>query len=199
MGIDHQSSMQLYDHDGQRLYINQEERKRLLATSLKAKPHVRTLCCTLIYTGCRLSEALSLTPASVQTSPPLVSICTLKRRQKSVVREVPVPHSFLVELDKVHHIASAHADPIEISRPLWEMSRTTAWRKIKALMIAADVHGAQATAKGLRHGYGVHGTCMGVQLQMLQKWMGHAKIETTAIYANAAGPEEQQIAGRMWR
>jgi hypothetical protein len=33
---------------------------------------------------------------------------------------------------------------------------------------------------------------------MLRKWMGHASIETTAIYANAVGEEEQSIAERMW-
>jgi integrase len=33
---------------------------------------------------------------------------------------------------------------------------------------------------------------------MMQKWLGHARIETTAIYANAVGPEERAIASRMW-
>lgn len=28
--------------------------------------------------------------------------------------------------------------------------------------------------------------------------MGHASIETTAIYADAVGKEEQDIASRMW-
>jgi integrase/recombinase XerD len=37
-----------------------------------------------------------------------------------------------------------------------------------------------------------------VPLNMAQKWLGHARISTTAIYANATGPEEKLIAGRMW-
>lgn len=32
---------------------------------------------------------------------------------------------------------------------------------------------------------------------MLRQWMGHASIETTAIYANAVGAEQQAIAARM--
>jgi hypothetical protein len=28
--------------------------------------------------------------------------------------------------------------------------------------------------------------------------MGHAKMETTAIYCNAVGEEQQTIAARMW-
>jgi integrase len=52
--------------------------------------------------------------------------------------------------------------------------------------------------KGLRHGYGVHAIGSGVPLNMLCKWMGHASMEVTAIYANALGAEEQGIAARMW-
>ena len=29
---------------------------------------------------------------------------------------------------------------------------------------------------------------------MVQKWLGHAQLTTTAIYANAVGEEEQSIA-----
>lgn len=38
----------------------------------------------------------------------------------------------------------------------------------------------------------------GVQLNMLKKWMGHADMATTAIYADAIGEEERSIASRMW-
>ena len=52
--------------------------------------------------------------------------------------------------------------------------------------------------KGLRHGYGVHAIGSGVPLNMLSKWMGHASLEVTAIYANALGEEQHNIAARMW-
>jgi hypothetical protein len=32
---------------------------------------------------------------------------------------------------------------------------------------------------------------------MAQKWLGHAQISTTAIYADAIGEEGKNIAGRM--
>lgn len=38
----------------------------------------------------------------------------------------------------------------------------------------------------------------GVPLHVLQKWLGHAQLSTTAIYADAVGKEEQDIAARMW-
>jgi integrase/recombinase XerD len=33
---------------------------------------------------------------------------------------------------------------------------------------------------------------------MLSKWMGHATLEVTAIYADARGTEAQSIAARIW-
>ena len=63
---------------------------------------------------------------------------------------------------------------------------------------AGIVEGPQMTCKGLRHGFGINATSNGVQLNMLKKWMGHASIESTAIYADAIGKEEQDIAARMW-
>jgi integrase len=33
---------------------------------------------------------------------------------------------------------------------------------------------------------------------MVQKWLGHTQLTTTAIYADATGPEAKQIASRMW-
>lgn len=65
-------------------------------------------------------------------------------------------------------------------------------------MHAAKIKGKHATPKGLRHGFGVHAVSSGVPLNLLQRWLGHAQLETTAIYANALGAEEYSIAARMW-
>ena len=60
------------------------------------------------------------------------------------------------------------------------------------------VKGPQAIPKGLRHGFGVAPIQAGIPLNLLQRWLGHAQLTTTAIYANAVGPEERNIAARMW-
>jgi integrase/recombinase XerD len=52
--------------------------------------------------------------------------------------------------------------------------------------------------KGLRHGFGVAAVSAGIPLNLVQKWLGHAQLTTTAIYADAVGEEEQSIAARMW-
>jgi integrase len=84
------------------------------------------------------------------------------------------------------------------SPPLWDFGRTTAWKKVLEVMKAAGVKGPQATPKGLRHGFGVAAIQAGIPLNLLQRWLGHAQLTTTAIYANAVGPEERNIAARMW-
>jgi len=62
----------------------------------------------------------------------------------------------------------------------------------------AGIAGPQASPKGLRHGFGVAAVQAGIPLNMVQKWLGHAQLSTTAIYADAVGAEEQEIAERMW-
>ena len=65
-------------------------------------------------------------------------------------------------------------------------------------MGAADIRSLPATPKGLRHGFGVHAVMCGIPLNLIQKWLGHADIATTAIYTNVLGPEERAVAARMW-
>ena len=124
---------------------------------------------------------------------------TLKRRQTLVMREVPVPPALLGELEAFGILNKDR--PAGCS--LWEhqglpVNRITAYRWVKTVMKAADITGAQACPKGLRHGYGIHAVRCGIQLKMLQKWMGHAAMTTTAIYTNAVGAEELALADRMW-
>jgi integrase len=81
---------------------------------------------------------------------------------------------------------------------LWPWSRMTGWRAARAVMAEANLSGPHASPKGLRHGFGVTAVSAGIPLNLVQKWLGHAQLTTTAIYANAVGAEEQDIARKMW-
>ena len=192
--------MQLHDDRGKRLYLTAEERAAFLAAAAQAARPVRTLCGVLHTTGCRVSKALALTPERVDLTGRALVFESLKKRRKGVYRAVPVPPSLLDALDLVHGVREAqrrgkgHAE-----RRLWPWSRMTAWRQVTAVMAAAGIpEGPHRTPKGLRHGFGVHAISSGVPLNMLSKWMGHATLEVTAIYADALGAEERGIAARMW-
>ena len=196
---DSASEMRLYDRRKRRLYINAIEREQFLIAAMRAPAEVRTFCLTLFYTGCRISEALELSPSSVQVADRIITIRSLKKRGKVEMREVPVPKVLAEDLARVHTIS---AWPGSIT-PLWRhggkrLTRGMGYRWVKGVMKEAGIAGVQACPKGLRHGYGVHATRTGVQLHMLQKWMGHADMKTTAIYATAVGREEREIAERMW-
>ena len=185
------SEMRLYACSGKRLYLNADERRRFRQCALIAAPEEAFLCLVLLHTGCRLSEALASDAGSFQRSGLTVSIVTLKRRKPGVVREVPVPREVFASMRRVRNGRT--------DGRLLDWHRSTAWRKVSAVLADAGVRGAQAMPKGLRHGFGVNAIQCGVPLNLLSKWMGHAELKTTAIYANATGPEERRIAAKTWR
>jgi integrase len=167
--------MELYDPQGRRLYLTAAERRAFLKAARDAPREVRTFCLVLHDTGCRISEALALTPRSVDLSGKAIVFETLKKRRSGVYRALPVPDSSLDILNTAHGLIEAHR------------SRRKG---------VAD--GPHKCPKGLRHGFGVNAISKGVPLNMLSKWMGHASLKVTAIYANALGEEQRNIAARMW-
>lgn len=63
----------------------------------------------------------------------------------------------------------------------------------------AGIADALCKPKALRHAFAVGAGQQGVPLNIVQRWLGHARIETTAIYAGAIGDEERNLARRSWR
>jgi site-specific recombinase XerD len=80
---------------------------------------------------------------------------------------------------------------------LTEAEGSDAMRRFEAIRPHV-LQGVSLTELARWHGYGVHATVQGVPLHMLQRWLGHVQLSTTAIYAYAVGKEEQHIAARMW-
>jgi integrase len=189
----------LFDPQGKRLYLSADEREAFYqAARNHDKREVRTLCHTLHITGCRISEALELTPDRIDLREQRIVFRTLKKRDKVQFRGVPVPTEFLDSLDMVHNIKKGQKS--NQPAPLWSWTRSHAWRLIKAVMADAGIDTAlpHATPKGLRHAYGIHAIACGVPVTELKKLMGHAKLETTEIYVNAQGAEQRALVSRMW-
>ena len=191
---------ELIDRDGRRKYLTAEERAAFLRAADKAERGVRTFCHVLHYTGCRISEACELTYDRVDLAGGVIVFETKKKRRRGVFRAVPVPPTFLDWFDMAHGIRERQQGKTKgKGERLWEMSLTTAWRRVKEVMEAAQLgDGPHVCPKGLRHGFGVHAINSGVPLNKLSKWLGHAQLSTTAIYADAVGAEEKSIASRMW-
>ena len=66
-------------------------------------------------------------------------------------------------------------------------------------MEGAGIVGRHACPRGLRHGFGVGTLQAGVPLTLVQRWLGHARLTTTAIYAEVSGPEERGFADGYFR
>ena len=199
------SEMRLHDTTGRRLYLNAEERANFLAAARRQPARDRTLCEVLHWTGCRPSEALEITPSRVDLSGGTITLRSLKKRrdasgqQKVVFRSVPVPPEFLDTLDIAHAIREAQKSRKRAVTAIWDISRVRTWQIVTRVMEEAGIpDGPNRSPKGLRHGFGVHAIVQGVPLSMLQRWLGHAQLSTTALYAEAVGKEEQHIAARMW-
>src|ERR687890_2462238 len=98
------TGMRLYDTQGHRLYLTDSERDAFRRAAEKAPREVRTYCHTLLYTGCRPSEALALTANRVDFQAQAITFESRKKRRPGIYRAVPVPAALLDALDLVHGI-----------------------------------------------------------------------------------------------
>jgi integrase/recombinase XerD len=182
----------VFDRNGNRKYVNRIEREAFGQLAKKVQNlNRRAFCLTVFYTGCRISEALHLKLSKIDFRDRSIVFETLKRRKKGIFRAVPAP-SQLIEL--IGRISKGKRPDARI----WRFSRTTAYREIKRVMVGAQIGGAMACPKGLRHGFGVACVSRDVPLPTVKKWLGHARMETTAIYLDVSGDEEREFAARTW-
>ena len=100
----------LYTAAGQRKYLTTAERSRFLTAAHSCpRADLRTLCLTLLHTGCRISEALALTPQSIE-------------RQAGYVAILAETH-ILEERD----------------RRLWRFTRFRGWQLVKGFWFCSNV------------------------------------------------------------
>ncbi|HZP75409.1 MAG TPA: site-specific integrase [Pseudolabrys sp.] len=192
------AEMSLYGSHGERKYLNESERLRFSKALDRAATETRLFCFMLAITGARISELLAITPASIDIVGCTVLLLTLKRRRRGIVRELPLPAWLVAELNRQFDLAERQRDELLRDERLWAWSRTSGWRRVKAVMKDAGIHGAAAMPKGLRHTFGVVSCLVKVPLPKLQGWFGHASIETTSIYTQIAGEDEKVLASWVW-
>ncbi|MAS94891.1 MAG: hypothetical protein CMO55_16975 [Verrucomicrobiales bacterium] len=181
-------SLSAYDEGGRRKYLSLAEGKRFIERSCVLPLREQLFCKLLYFSGCRISEALSLTLNDIDFEENYLRVRTLKQRSKATVRRIPVPQELAKKLEE-----NATDDG-----KLWNFSRTTAWREVKLVMLVSEIYGPQASPKGLRHGFGVRCALAGIPVTQIQDWMGHSSVETTAIYLDVRDGEERELMSRTW-
>jgi len=183
------SQITLYDQRGRRKYLAHSERERFLKAVDFLPPERRAFCLVLLFTGCRISEAMQLTRERIDAELNTLNLKTLKRRDPEAQRIVPVSAQLIRDLQGITQGKKGL---------VWTFCRRTGWRIVKSAMAKAGIEGAQACPKGLRHGFGVTNAMNNVPIEKISKWMGHSNIKTTMIYLNVVGEEEREFAKRGW-
>ncbi|MGL5027870.1 MAG: tyrosine-type recombinase/integrase [Shewanella oncorhynchi] len=206
--LDIAPEMRLFTPDGDRLYLTAEERRRFLDASALESPSERMFCHVLHYTGCRPSEALAISPRHVMVEDAAIVIRSLKkhktdprgRLKQAQYRSVPVPPSLIEHLDLVFGLRAQLRREIHADSVLWPQSRPTAYRLVKRVMHRAGIVGAQATGKGLRHGFGVAMVTANppVPLHVISQLMGHSDSKTSEIYLQVLSEERHSLVMNAW-
>ncbi len=193
-------SRELLTNEGKRKYLTPDERAAFLkAAAEHPRREVRSFCEILAFTGCRISEALALTPSAVDLSAKTITFKTLKQRGRLTFRSVPVPDELINTLDLAHGIRKASRRKGRgVEQPIWNWSRVYGFRQVKAVLDQASIEGPHASPKGLRHAFGILAAAKTRNPRLVQKWLGHRSLETTTIYMDAVGAEEREAASAMW-
>lgn len=177
----------------QRKYLTQLERECFLKTALVKSDDLALFCRILQETGCRISEALALTPSRIDPERRYVYFESLKKRRRGVFRRVPVSSATVQAF--TNYATSNKLSSVDL---LWTWSRMTAYRGVNSVMIEAGVGPDQAKPKALRHSFAIAALEAGIPLNLIQRWLGHADWKTTAIYTELIGDEEYHFASRLW-
>ena len=182
----------MFDRTGSRKYPNRGERMAFWRVAQRERdPRRRSFALTIFHTGCRISEALNVIVSRIDSNSMAITFETLKRRKRGHFRAVPIPKDLVRLLKRVSH-GRLPNDRV------WSFSRPTGYRLIVEIMQRAKIRGAMACPKGLRHGFGVACVAQKIPLPIIQRWLGHAKPETTAIYLTVMDDEERALAKRLW-
>lgn len=181
----------MYNREGQRKYLTRSERASFLEAAKQKSEAVRTFCWIIAATGCRISEALALTGKNIDFEAEHVIIECLKKRGKQVFRAIPLPTELLEHLKA---LMSSKAQP---SERLWPWSRMTGYRRICEVMQQAGITGAQATPKGLRHGFGVCAIQAKVPLNLVQRWLGLRLIQSQKAKVVTSATADRKLAASL--
>ncbi len=197
------AAITLFSDVGERKYLDAAEQKRFYqALDVLENPKDRSFCQYIYLTGVRPSEALNAQFQDINVDESYVIVRSLKKRggeKGRHFRVVPIPRWFANELDKIHRIRETQTqDENAVQRHLWPMGRTTGWERMNRVMKAANISGAKACARGLRHTFGVNAAMTMISDLLIKSWMGHVDLQTTAIYTALGPGADRAIAERMW-
>ena len=163
------------------------------------------VCLTTIYAcGLRLLEGVRLQVKEIDGDRKLIHVRAGKGGKD---RYVPLPESCLQFL-RLHWMTHRHPVwlfPSPVGDSHQPMSESGMQRAFRAAVKEAWIH-KRATVHTLRHSYATHLLEAGVNLRIIQSYLGHASPKTTSIYTHLTSITEAQtrdtidgMVASLWR
>ncbi len=176
---------------------------RLILTTART-PQIKAFLTTVYSCGLRLSEALNLEVSDIDKSR-----MTLRVRDGKGAKEryVPLPHStyeLLREYWKTHRnprlifpaLGRRHNQGCTAKCPMAIGSVQGALRRIIAQLPTIK---KRVSIHTLRHSYATHLIEAGVNIRMVQQYLGHASLVNTMIYLHVTDLGNDDASGRINR
>jgi integrase/recombinase XerD len=149
-------------------------------------PHNHAFLSTVYSCGLRLQEARHLEVSDIDSDRMMIHV---HRGKGAKDRYVPIPHATLVLLRK--HWAT-HKNPRLIFPALgrngkgsdgqFPVAISTVQGALRSAKRAAGIQKRGVSVHTLRHSYATHLLEAGVNLRVIQRYLGHSRLETTMIY-----------------
>lgn len=169
--------------------LNRDQALALLAAARRDGPRSNALINLLMFTGLRVSEALTATTADYAHDSGHRVLTVRRKGGKSAKVAVPAPAVVALNF----YLGTTGADLVlghSMSRPLFTtatgkpLHRTSAFRIVQRLAQRAGIDG-QISPHSLRHAFATIALDSGTSLHALQDSMGHADPRTTRRYDRA--------------
>lgn len=174
-----------------------------LILSTARTPQSRAFLTTVYSCGLRLQEALDLKVADIDSERMVIRVHGKGSRQ----RDVPLPEStykILRAYWKTHRnkvllfpaLGRKQDQGPAAGKPMGRSTVQGAMRRILKELPKIKKH---ATLHTLRHSYATHLIEAGVNLRIVQQYLGHASLETTMIYLHVTDMGNEKAAARINR
>lgn len=158
------------------------------------KPHYRVCLSTIYACGLRRSEGVSLQVADIDSERMMLHV---RQGKGAKDRYIPLPESTL-EMLRRHWTTHRHPDWLFPAKPRGGKSWTdvttpmSSESLLQVMRAAVQESGIQkhATVHTLRHSYATHLLEAGVNLRLIQAYLGHSSPTTTARYTHLTRPTE---------
>lgn len=173
--------------------LSREEVRQILARV--RLPHYK-VCLTTIYScGLRLQEGTNLRVADIDSARLMIHV---RHGKGAKDRYVPLPQRTLQLLRqywKQHHnpvllFPAEGRDHIDLARSTEPMSKSSVQDGFHAALKESG-NNKRASVHTLRHSWATHLLEAGVNLRLIQEWLGHSSPATTSVYTHLTVKAEQ--------